>query len=172
MLRGLVGEVLEDLADLGVVIWLLGAPFTEERDKMEGDIRTFLFVLISSLLISSCVLIFHCYLFVFIIIIRTSAPSIYCNMFEVHLVTSLNRLSTSLSTHKHKTSQAQLTWAQKHTSKGQNKCKNVTQTSLNTTDSLSLMSHIFCSRTSQQHKAQHIMDCIPSTSASAGGTAL
>lgn len=109
MLRGLVGEVLEDLADLGFVIWLLGAPFTEERDKMEGDIRTFLFVLIYSLLISSCVLIFHCYLFVFIIINRTSAPSIYCNMFQVHLVNSLNRLSTSLSTHKHKTSHAQLT---------------------------------------------------------------
>lgn len=38
MLRGLVGEELEDLADLGVVIWLFGTPFTEECDrKREGD---------------------------------------------------------------------------------------------------------------------------------------
>jgi len=38
MLRGLVGEELEDLADLGVVIWLLGTPFTEEcSKKREGD---------------------------------------------------------------------------------------------------------------------------------------
>lgn len=33
MLRGLVGEELEDLADLGVVIWLLGTPFTEECSR-------------------------------------------------------------------------------------------------------------------------------------------
>lgn len=40
MLRGLVGEELEDLADLGVVIWLLGTPFTEEcSKKREGDIE-------------------------------------------------------------------------------------------------------------------------------------
>lgn len=38
MLRGLVGEELEDLADLGVVIWLFGTPFTEECDrKRKGD---------------------------------------------------------------------------------------------------------------------------------------
>lgn len=38
MLRGLVGEELEDLADLGVVIWLLGTPFTEECSrKWERD---------------------------------------------------------------------------------------------------------------------------------------
>lgn len=38
MLRGLVGEELEDLADLGVVIWLLGPPFTEESSrKWERD---------------------------------------------------------------------------------------------------------------------------------------
>lgn len=39
MLRGLVGEELEDLADLGVVIWLLGTPFTEECSKKREEDR-------------------------------------------------------------------------------------------------------------------------------------
>ncbi len=39
MLRGLVGEELEDLADLGVVIRLFGTPFTEECDRKREEDR-------------------------------------------------------------------------------------------------------------------------------------